>query len=681
LRDMAHIQEQGLRPHGTGVFAHIGRGAASALLLAALLAPDMAGAQGAPRAPQAATRLSRAGGSKLPPIPPRTGPLAIQVVYPSLTDVVDAGDSSFVFGQVGDGRARLTVNGQEVKVAPNGAFLGWIRIPTDTLVTLELEAARGADTARLSYQVRRTVRYIPPTAGAWLDTMSVTPRGRVWWPKDEPLPIRLRAAPGATVEVVMPNGERFPLSSDNRLADVAWGTRAFELDTTKLARPATTDRYAGLLAALPVGEPGPLLGTPPCCPNVAPPVPAARPTIEVTLGSEKLRWAWPIQIAQLTGPGRIVAFDDDTARKGDTDGITVGRTVPSGTYYYFFPTGTRAEVSGRVNGDLRLRLSSGSAAWVPANEAMPITAGLPTRGAVVSSVRLTRSGDRVAIRIPVSWRVPFKVIEDERRLTLTLYGAQGDINWIQYGPADPLIAQVSWAQVDGEEVALKIDLADPVWGYRTRWDGNDLILEVKRPPRIDPARPLAGVRIALDAGHPPVGATGPTGFRESEANLAVARRLEQLYRAAGATVLMTRKDSMPVDLWPRIRFADSVNADLLVSIHNNALPDGVNPFTNSGTSVYYNQPRSLAWARPVEAALVRRLGLPELGVGRGDLALVRPTWMPSILTEGMFMMIPEQEAALRSAAGQRLYAQAVLDGTVAFLRERARVQSATAVRP
>jgi N-acetylmuramoyl-L-alanine amidase len=107
----------------------------------------------------------------------------------------------------------------------------------------------------------------------------------------------------------------------------------------------------------------------------------------------------------------------------------------------------------------------------------------------------------------------------------------------------------------------------------------------------------------------------------------------------------------------------------------------VNPFTNQGTSVYYNQPRSLAWARPVEAALVRRLGIPELGVGRGDLALVRPTWMPAILTEGMFMCIPEQEAALRSVSGQRLYAQAVYDGTLAFLKDRVRAQTGTSRLP
>jgi N-acetylmuramoyl-L-alanine amidase len=109
----------------------------------------------------------------------------------------------------------------------------------------------------------------------------------------------------------------------------------------------------------------------------------------------------------------------------------------------------------------------------------------------------------------------------------------------------------------------------------------------------------------------------------------------------------------------------------LISIHNNALPDGINPFTNSGSSVYYNQPRSIPLARAIQSALVRRLGLRDLGIGRGDLALVRATWMPSVLTEGMFMILPEQEAALRTPEGQHLYALAVYEGVREFLRERA----------
>jgi N-acetylmuramoyl-L-alanine amidase len=88
--------------------------------------------------------------------------------------------------------------------------------------------------------------------------------------------------------------------------------------------------------------------------------------------------------------------------------------------------------------------------------------------------------------------------------------------------------------------------------------------------------------------------------------------------------------------------------------------------------VYYNHPRSIPLAHDVQRALLERLGLRDLGIGRGDLALVRGTWMPSVLTEGLFMMVPDQEAALRSPRGQHLYALAVFEGLRRFLGERAR---------
>jgi N-acetylmuramoyl-L-alanine amidase len=59
----------------------------------------------------------------------------------------------------------------------------------------------------------------------------------------------------------------------------------------------------------------------------------------------------------------------------------------------------------------------------------------------------------------------------------------------------------------------------------------------------------------------------------------------------------------------------------------------------------------------------------DLGMGRGDLALTRPTWMPAVLTEGLFMMIPAQEEMLTSAAGQERYARGIAAGAAAFLRE------------
>jgi N-acetylmuramoyl-L-alanine amidase len=174
----------------------------------------------------------------------------------------------------------------------------------------------------------------------------------------------------------------------------------------------------------------------------------------------------------------------------------------------------------------------------------------------------------------------------------------------------------------------------------------------------------------VDPGHPPLGATGPTGLRESDANLAVALRLQKMLESAGARVVMTRTTDTAVDLWERVARATTAGSELLVSIHNNALPDGVNPFTNGGTSVFYNQPRSLPMANEVQRALVRRLQLPDLGVSRGDLAMVRTPWMPAVLCEGMYVILPDQETLLRSARGQALYARGVFDGLDRFLRSR-----------
>jgi N-acetylmuramoyl-L-alanine amidase len=304
---------------------------------------------------------------------------------------------------------------------------------------------------------------------------------------------------------------------------------------------------------------------------------------------------------------------------------------------------------------------------VAAADVRALVPGTPLPRGVVGSVAITpASAERATVRIPLGVRVPFRIDEEDRRLTLTLYRTAGDVSWLRYGSGDSPVRQVTWAQEPQTRTTLTIELTGPVWGYRTRWSGTDLMLEVRRAPRANGA-PLAGRLVVVDPGHPPGGATGPTGLREAEANLAVSLRLKALLEAAGARVVMTRTTDVPVELGARVRLADSLNADLLVSIHNNALPDGVNPFTNNGTSVYYNLPRSLPLARAIQRALVARFGVRDLGVGRADLALTRATWQPAVLCEGLYMILPEQEAALRSPVGQELYARGVFEGVVAFI--------------
>jgi N-acetylmuramoyl-L-alanine amidase len=646
-------------------------------------------------APPRAPADSAATSTALPPVPLVHRALALRVVYPAPDAVVQVRDSSFLFGSAGTGDARVTVNGTPVHVWPNGAWLAWIPFPQDSLMQFQVEARTPTDSSRLTYTVRRLLpdRGRQSVGAAWIDSLSLAPRGQVWVSKDEYLSLAATAAEGALVRLRLPDGTLVPLTALPQPEEVPTAVRVFDRDTSKLEAPLRRDHYVGLLRGKAVGpDPGPVLprdpflsrvlaiaaghcGSEPGCPVAVPsiqPPDSAWPTVEAIVGSDTVRGRWPLQVSMLDTMPVVAWFDDDTAGLGTSDSLTVGRALPGGTYHWFFPTGTRAEVIGRQDSELRIRLSAGSDAWVPAADSRPLQSGLPVPQATVGSVRLTPQADRVTLRVPVTQQVPFQVLEGERSLVLHLYGTVGDVNWMRYGPTDSLIRRMTWQQPAADEVTLTLELASPLWGYRAHWEGGDLLLDVRRPPTIDETDPLKGRVIAVDPGHPPAGATGPTGLREAVANLAVAERLRALLTAAGARVLMTRTTDTPIDLWPRVKDAERGGAELLVSIHNNALPDGINPFLNNGTSVYYNQSRSVPLARAVQAELVRRLGLRDLGIGRGDLALVRGTWMPSVLTEGLFMILPDQEAALRDPRGQRLYAQAVFDGIRNFLRERAR---------
>jgi len=615
----------------------------------------------------------------LPPPPLAGGPLAIHVQYPRLVDTgavpraeapIASHDSTFIFGSTGRGDATLTVNGTPVPVYTDGGWIAWLPLPDDSIATFDLVAVAGTDTARYTFVAPIAQRFMPPDSGLWIDTTSLRPAGMRWVRPREGVRFSVRATPGATVLLRLGDSTVVPFLVDTVPVALSAGETAFGR-----ARPASPARQYDRYVAWHVGPVGPDPGDV-MVPDTAPDTADARwARLEVIAGGDTLVRRWPLRLGVLDpGHPRVVIVNDDTAHTGRTDSTLAGRGAPHATYYWFFPNGTRAVVNGRWNDQVRLRLARGISAWVDHGDVQPLPPGTPPPGAggVVESVRLYADTQSVTLRVPLPAHVPFRVDEDTRALHLTLYGVAADVNWIQYGGTDPFVRLIRFAQPAEDRTVLTVDLTKKVWGYRTRWVGNDLLLEIRRPPHIDRTHPLRGRLIALDPGHPPLGATGPTGAYEADVVLAVARKARTLLERAGARILMTRTDTLPVGLVARTEEAERANADILVSIHANALPDGVNPFVNSGTSVYYNHPRAAPLARAIDRALVHQFGVRDLGMGRGDLALARPTWMPAVLVEGLFIMLPDQEADLAGAAGQWRYARAVVDGIRAFLAGRAR---------
>ncbi|MES2304031.1 MAG: N-acetylmuramoyl-L-alanine amidase [Gemmatimonadota bacterium] len=591
---------------------------------------------------------------KLPPIPARQGPLGIVVGYPGRGSAIAVGDSTFLFGTVGDGRASLTINGQKVPVAPNGAWLAWVAVPPDSAFSLQLEARRGSDSAHAELPLSRA-GWVRRT-GAWVDRGSLSPIGEVVLPTAEALPLTVRAAAGARVTLRFPDGRRLGFVADS------------------IATPSRGDRYVATLdsGAGDTGLTGSLLAR-------LSTARATPPMLEIVVGADTTLLAWPVTIVRTARSPQGVRLNDDLPHSGTTDRTVIGRGVIGGSYSFFFPNGTVARADARFGNDVRLRLDHGAIAWVPLEDVHSVAAVDDPRLAVMGSLVLTRDSltGITRLRVPLSRPVPLRVDDATDGAHITLFGAVGDVDWTRYGTGTEFVRALTWRQEDADRIGLDISFNRLLWGWRVRVAGTDLLFEFREPPAIDPAHPLRGRHIAVDPGHPPIGACGPTGLCEPEANLAIARQLRDRLVAQGARVTMTRQGMESVGLWQRVALADSVNAEVLISIHNNALPDGVNPATNNGTSTFYNHLVALPLARAVQAGLLATLGLRDLGIARGDLALVRPTWYPAVLAEGLFLMVPEQEAALRTVAGQRRYADGVLSGLVTFLRQVSAMSTAT----
>ncbi|MGE5727687.1 MAG: N-acetylmuramoyl-L-alanine amidase [Gemmatimonas sp.] len=563
-----------------------------------------------------------AGATTLPPIPLVTGALKPTVVYPVANSLVEARDSNFIFGSVGSGRARLWINGEPVTVSPNGAFLAWLPVPPAENPRYELVAAEGADTVRVDHPVRikpPPLRLATDGVLAY-DTASVTPGSRLALRDDDTVRVSVRTAPNASV---------------------VWRGDA---GAAQALTPAGTSFAADMPARML----------------------RARTELLLTRGSDTIHV--PVPPVGIALPNAWAMLGTDSSGVDATDQELIGRPIPGGTYKWFLLPGTALEVTGRNGEYSRVRLDSQLEIWMSTADLHPLPpAWLPIRR-VAGNARLESQPGWVDLIVPMPGRPPYYVEEGAHELTVTLYGTTINTDLVNYGANDSLVSDAKWTQETSERGHFTLHLSSAEYGYLAFWQNGAFVLRVRRPPRIDAGSPLKGLTIAIDPGHPPIGATGPTGLYEPVPTLAVGLAVQQMLEQRGAKVVMTRTTPDPVALGDRPIIARKANANALVSIHLNALPDGINPFTSNGTGAYYFRSHSIPLARELERAMVARMGLRNLGINYDNLRLARPTWMPAVLCEGAFLMIPEQENALRTPEFQRLYAAAIVDGLESYFR-------------
>ena len=418
-----------------------------------------------------------------------------------------------------------------------------------------------------------------------------------------------------------------------------------------------------------------------------PPTDAARYDIVATTGLDSVRLVHPVRIAAPPtplvtppapdttlplSPARYAALIGPAAYPSDTDRVVTGYAARGGIERWFLFAGTVVKVTGTRGADAFVELDSSQTVRIARSDLDTLAMSYRPVARRALAFRVNPSESWTDIAIPLNEKPAYLVMQGDSTLTLILYGTAGPSSRAvtTTPPAESYVRSLT-ATPRGRQMQYSFVLRGPVYGYQPLWENGLLTFRIRRPPAIDASSPLQGLTITVDPGHPPIGATGPTGFWEPEATLPIGLRTKALLEAKGATVLMTRTTPEAVALNNRPALARRANAHAFVSIHLNAVPDGVNPLRVDGTATYHYHPHSRPLAETTQQALVQELALRDNGVKRDNFAVVRLTWMPAVLAEGAFIIVPQQEAALRTPEYQERYARGVVTGLENYFRSLA----------
>ncbi len=148
----------------------------------------------------------------------------------------------------------------------------------------------------------------------------------------------------------------------------------------------------------------------------------------------------------------------------------------------------------------------------------------------------------------------------------------------------------------GGRVTLTFRMKEDLWAWDLVHTDQGTTISLKTKPVIDAdsLQPLQGLKIVLDPGHGGTdsGAISAVGTYEKNINLNAALYLKAQLENLGATVYMTRTDDSYSVLDDRLRWIETVDPDLLLSVHHNSVAETVDANKTSGMEIYYYTDRS-----------------------------------------------------------------------------------------
>lgn len=181
--------------------------------------------------------------------------------------------------------------------------------------------------------------------------------------------------------------------------------------------------------------------------------------------------------------------------------------------------------------------------------------------------------------------------------------------------------------------------------------------------------PRSGSTIVLDAGHGGTDTGAQRGsVQEKELTLSIARATQKVLQSRGMKVIMTRDSDTFISLQDRVNITNSVNPDLFLSVHINAMES-----TNTiyGIETYYQNAVSQALASSIHESLTADLEAPDRRIRKARFVVINRTEVPAVLAEVGFISNKAERDKLVSADYQEKIANALAKGAILFLNQQA----------
>lgn len=186
---------------------------------------------------------------------------------------------------------------------------------------------------------------------------------------------------------------------------------------------------------------------------------------------------------------------------------------------------------------------------------------------------------------------------------------------------------------------------------------------------------LAGKTVVIDAGHGAHDSGAKSNDKatfEKDLTLSIAKQTAEEMAKEGATVIMTRKTDVFIELKERAEIANRNNADFFVSIHINSNKTA----KTSGSISFYHGTNSISQVLAVcmQEELKKLPGIPGIGVWsdykiykNDGFSVLRNSKMPAVLLEMGFINNANDIAALKSPNYQSAAAKAIVKGLKVYL--------------